>query len=459
MAMTVTIETDLPASDVLDLDTFGETLTIVGVPTVTYTGTINTWTPANGPGNTPPLLNDAGWTIADHLYDHVRFTSGDAATMGCWILEDKTGNSARMSFVSSLTAGWPSDATPLAGDTFVVETFPEVTFSDVRYDGNIVLTRLQFADWETSGLGDFKSFHVNDVVMVACQVVMSCYLDCTLTDCLGGFFARGRSISLYAGAYSKFDVSDRNAYTYNSATPVVIDISIPTPSGISLGLGAVLYSLADIWLYGNTGTFSFGLANEKSYIHMEGRFRGEVTATGVGRLLTLLDESQLFTTNLDHTVTEATVLQPDTTRLELNVRNSYGGAIGRVQVMSQTYGEEDLTAAAATETLDLGYELPAHSRIVGVEMYGFAPFTGGTITDFTVDIGSSNDPAALIDGANLFAGAVDDGPSAMPQGIRPNKLFDAGVQLQAKFDCASDDVADATTGDVTIDVYYTVETA
>lgn len=62
---------------------------------------------------------------------------------------------------------------------------------------------------------------------------------------------------------------------------------------------------------------------------------------------------------------------------------------------------------------------------------------------------------ALIDGADLFAAAVDGGPATIPQGIRPNKSMGA-VQLIATFRCGSDDVADATAGAITIDVLYIV---
>ena len=115
-----------------------------------------------------------------------------------------------------------------------------------------------------------------------------------------------------------------------------------------------------------------------------------------------------------------------------------------------------ITAAAATEALNIGTALPANSRIVGVDMHTLTPFSGGTVGDFTVDIGTAGDVDALIDGAGLFTAAVDGGPATMPQGVRPNKFFAAGGQLTATFRCGSDDVGDATAGAVTIDVLYVV---
>lgn len=119
-------------------------------------------------------------------------------------------------------------------------------------------------------------------------------------------------------------------------------------------------------------------------------------------------------------------------------------------------GAQHINAAAATQTINIDTALPANSRIVGVDIHTLTPFSGGTVGDFTVDIGTSGDVDALIDGADLFAAAVDGGPATIPQGIRPNKFFAAGGQLIATFRCGSDDVGDATAGAVTIDVLYVV---
>ena len=130
---------------------------------------------------------------------------------------------------------------------------------------------------------------------------------------------------------------------------------------------------------------------------------------------------------------------------------------GRIQRRQLIATHATITAAAATETLNIGAVLPANATILAVSMYGLTPFSGGTVGDFTVDIGSSGDADALIDGADLFSAAVDGAPATMTAGVNPHKTFvAAGAQLTAKFDCASDDVADATAGSVTIDVLFTV---
>ncbi len=115
-----------------------------------------------------------------------------------------------------------------------------------------------------------------------------------------------------------------------------------------------------------------------------------------------------------------------------------------------------ITAAAASEAINIGTTLPANARIVGVDMRSLTPFSGGTVGDFTVDIGSAGDVDALVDGADLFAAAVDGGPATMPAGVRPNKTYATATQLIATFRCGSDDVADASAGSVVIDVLYTV---
>jgi hypothetical protein len=129
----------------------------------------------------------------------------------------------------------------------------------------------------------------------------------------------------------------------------------------------------------------------------------------------------------------------------------------RIQRRTLTATHATITAAAATETINIGAALPANATILAVTMHTYTPFTGGTVGDFTVDIGTSGDADALVDGADLFSAAVDGCPATVTAGVNPNKTFvAAGAQLTAKFDCASDDVADATAGAVTIDVLFTV---
>lgn len=130
------------------------------------------------------------------------------------------------------------------------------------------------------------------------------------------------------------------------------------------------------------------------------------------------------------------------------------GSSSQIQWATLTATHATITAAAGDETLSLGSPIPAGSLVVARSMVLTTPFSGGTVADFTCDVGSAGDIDALVDGADLFAAAVDGAPSAMPDGIAPNKYFAGSTQLQAKFICASDDVGDATAGSVTIRIGY-----
>lgn len=128
---------------------------------------------------------------------------------------------------------------------------------------------------------------------------------------------------------------------------------------------------------------------------------------------------------------------------------------GILQKKTVTVGHADLTAAATSQAVNIGTALPANARIIGVDMRSLTAFSGGSAGAVTVDIGSSGDVDALVDGANLFAAAVDGGPASMPAGIRPTKTYASATQLIATF-IADVNVADLTAGSVVIDVLYMV---
>lgn len=123
----------------------------------------------------------------------------------------------------------------------------------------------------------------------------------------------------------------------------------------------------------------------------------------------------------------------------------------RPQMLSKTITHADLTDADGQQDIVIGTP-PAGARCLGVNIKLATPFSGGTASAVTVDIGSAGDPDKLIDGANLFAAAVDGQASTRPLGIAPNADI-GGVELRARFD-ADDDVADLTAGSVTIEILY-----
>ena len=121
--------------------------------------------------------------------------------------------------------------------------------------------------------------------------------------------------------------------------------------------------------------------------------------------------------------------------------------------LTATSGSANGTAA----TVNISTALPANARIVGVDLNTYTPFTGGSVSAVALDIGSSGDIDALVDGADLFAAAVDGGPSTRPTGIRPNKIYATATQLIATLTPdAGHKLSALTAGSVVIDVIYTI---
>ena len=125
-----------------------------------------------------------------------------------------------------------------------------------------------------------------------------------------------------------------------------------------------------------------------------------------------------------------------------------------------TVGHADLTAASngLAQAINIGATLPANARIISVDASALTPFSGGSASAVGMTIGTSGDVDALISVCDVFAAAVDGGPSSFTAGIRPNKLFaTVGAQLIATFTPdGSHTLLGLTAGSITIDVFYTV---
>lgn len=121
--------------------------------------------------------------------------------------------------------------------------------------------------------------------------------------------------------------------------------------------------------------------------------------------------------------------------------------------LTVTIGHADLTAAATTETEVVG-KVPAGSTILAVGLPLATAFSG-IVGPVTLDIGTTGDVDALVDGASL-ATAVDGQAATRPLGIAPNKHFAAETEIIATFLSASGNLVDATAGSVTIDIIYVV---
>lgn len=121
--------------------------------------------------------------------------------------------------------------------------------------------------------------------------------------------------------------------------------------------------------------------------------------------------------------------------------------------LTDTFTHADLTAAATSETLNVGAALPANARIYGFNIKLATPFSGGGAAAVSVEVGSAGDADAIVDGADLFAAAVDGQASSAPAGIAPYKHFALSTQITATF-TSNVNVADLDAGSVTIEIYY-----
>ncbi len=111
----------------------------------------------------------------------------------------------------------------------------------------------------------------------------------------------------------------------------------------------------------------------------------------------------------------------------------------------------------AAVSVNIGTTLPANARIVGVALKLATPFTGGSASSVSLDIGTSGDDNAIVAGADVLAAAVDGQASTRPAGIAPDRHYASGGQLLAKFTPdAGHQLANLTAGSITIDVTYVV---
>lgn len=259
--------------------------------------------------------------------------------------------------------------------------------------------------------------------------------------------ADGEALDAY-GKSIRVSVRDGDLGNFDTAAPGVNQI-------LPAHVGQPCFAKNDntLWLTDDGGTLSFaGLV-------------GAVNARGKVTLRNTWDTRQNWKNfGTAFTITAADVPIVDAggytteTDVEGALQEIYPLVLAGMTVSKKTLtaNATTITAAAATEAVNIGTALPPNARIVGVDFHTYTEFSGGAVGDFTVDIGTSGDVDALVDGADLFAAAVDGGPATIPQGIRPNKFFAAGGQLIATFRCGSDDVGDATAGAITIDVLYVV---
>lgn len=134
-------------------------------------------------------------------------------------------------------------------------------------------------------------------------------------------------------------------------------------------------------------------------------------------------------------------------------------AVGVVK-RTVTVGHADLTNAVngTAQSINIGATLPANARIAYADVRALTPFTGGSASAVTLTVGSSGDLDAIVASSDVFAAAVDGGPSTLVRGIRPNKMFvTIGAQLLATFTPdGGAALLGLSAGSIVIDVWYFV---
>jgi hypothetical protein len=120
--------------------------------------------------------------------------------------------------------------------------------------------------------------------------------------------------------------------------------------------------------------------------------------------------------------------------------------------LTLTVGHADLTAAALTQTINIGSTaLPSGAVILGRTIVLATAFSGGGAGAVSVDIGGT-DADCIVDGESIFTGATT--AKAGTSGIDPFGAL-GGQQLTATF-ISDVNVVLLTAGSVTITVTYAV---
>jgi hypothetical protein len=100
----------------------GITLTITGIATTVYSGTIGVFTALNAAANQPAQVQDAGLAAATQVNRRFRMTSGAALNAIAWGLAAVAADTERVSQFITTASGSGTAAVPANGNTYVVET-------------------------------------------------------------------------------------------------------------------------------------------------------------------------------------------------------------------------------------------------------------------------------------------------------------------------------------------------
>lgn len=440
--VTINVLSSVPNDDTASFNPTGVRVAIVGVPTTVYQGELTGYTSLNVAGNVNEDITDAAWEPSNYVRSHIiEFTDNAAAGLRTFIFAAAAGVGATADILPVVDVPGYSLVDPGIGDHFDVKELPVVRFRDIsNVNASLVnVSSPNNADWD--------ELYVFDCLFVNC-----------LFDGMDQLSVMGESV-LQTSCINEYTTQDGNAYYRNMLLPGFhVNVSAYTEidrwsvivmAGGYMWVQGSVFSDYPLGLY-DSGVYAFYVPDGGS-INLSNIY-GTTTSNTTQIVVTELGDAYFSGTSYFSHLASSLLSYRGYEMQTLEERANFH----EVRVVRTTFVEGDLTDADTSQTLNLGDALPAGSRIIGVDMNTLTPFTGGALSAFTVDIGSSADADAIIDGADVHNAAVDGGPVAMPQGIRPNKYFAASTQLTAKFDSVGANVADATAGAVTIDVYYTV---
>lgn len=119
-----------------------------------------------------------------------------------------------------------------------------------------------------------------------------------------------------------------------------------------------------------------------------------------------------------------------------------------------TIDESDFTAAAASEAITL-FTLGAGEIIHAVKIKHSTPFTGGTIADFTLEVGISGNSTKYASAFDVFQAASDT--TFQITNVFNSEDHGSGTTIEVTARSATDDVLDATAG--AAEVWVLVSTA
>lgn len=422
VAMTINIETDLPASDPVGVVGGGEFLTIVGTLNTVYSGEVAAFT-RDTATNVIGTVQDLTWTVADHLQKRIKFTSGAANGMFAWICQDLTGGSARLSRI--LSSAFAS-ANPGVGDTFEVQVATSVYFGTTRYNGALFLTNLDQTNYATST----TTMSASGIVAKLCRIAISDRgtVPSSIQNCLTGFLRF--TGNTYGGVHRTIHIIGQES-TFNYEPTLDSNISGPSSVRLQVSSGAVVVSSSGLWLF---GTETINLLRG-SILAMSGSsaLRGIITAT---RVFESMGTGACFETSdvSIHTISEKTIAVDGVGDIELNagpyqdphtgarIGIAVGGGSGAQGPISvgvkgaltagTRFALQDLTEAAAAADMPIVSanrcfirNLRAHLGTApgGADTVVVTVFVNGVATTITCTISAANTDASDLTHAAIVA--------------------------------------------------------